>query len=125
MDEIKAAAKADLASEWSPAEWNTVMSQVGAAVRGAGEGEGRLTRPVLWPRWAAASALGAFLCLIVLGVLFKGPALRTQGPRGSQTTNASAASRQDKVSITMVSPETGLQVVWFLDRNFDWKGERE
>jgi hypothetical protein len=27
--------------------------------------------------------------------------------------------------MTMVSPETGLQVVWILDKNFDWKGDRQ
>ena len=30
---------------------------------------------------------------------------------------------QDIVSATCVSRETGLKIVWFFDRNFDWKGE--
>lgn len=30
---------------------------------------------------------------------------------------------QDVVSVKLVSPETGLQIVWFLDKNFEWKGE--
>jgi len=30
---------------------------------------------------------------------------------------------QDIVSATFVSQETGLKVVWFFDRNFNWKGE--
>jgi len=36
---------------------------------------------------------------------------------------APATGAQDVVSVTMVSQETGLQVVWFFNKNFDWKGE--
>lgn len=32
---------------------------------------------------------------------------------------------QDIVSATFVSHETGLKVVWFFDRKFDWKGEKK
>jgi hypothetical protein len=34
-----------------------------------------------------------------------------------------AAPVQDVVSAVFVSQETGLKIVWFFDRNFDWKGE--
>jgi anti-sigma factor RsiW len=121
MGEIRAAANAERAAEWSSGEWDTLMSRVNEAAKNARDIEGRARRPVLRPRWVAASALGAFLGLIVLSVLFNGPAPRTQRSRDG----AAVASRQDKVAITMVSPETGLQVVWFLDKNFDWKGDRE
>ena len=30
---------------------------------------------------------------------------------------------QDVVSVTLISQDTGLKVVWFLNRNFEWKGE--
>jgi hypothetical protein len=124
MDEIRAAAKAKRAAEWSAGEWDALMSRVNEAADEARAGEGRnAPGRVLWPRWAAASALGAFLCLIVLSVLFNGPAPRAQRPRNGD--GAAVASRQDKLAITLVSPETGLQVVWFLDRNFDWKGDQE
>jgi hypothetical protein len=123
MGEIRAAAKAERPAEWSAGEWDTVMSRVNEVAKEARAGEGQAPGRVLWPRWAAASALGAFLCLIVLSVLFNGPAPQTQRPRNGDA--AAVAARQDKVAITMVSPETGLQVVWFLDRNFDWKGDRE
>jgi len=99
---------------------------VNAAGKKARAGEGRAPRSVFWPRWAAASALGAFLGLVVLGVLFNGPARPTRrSPNGDGAAAAPGAARQDKVAITMVSPETGLQVVWFLDKNFDWKGDQE
>ena len=38
---------------------------------------------------------------------------------------ADAGRAQDVVSMTMVSQETGLQIVWFLDKNFDYEGEQE
>jgi len=31
----------------------------------------------------------------------------------------------DVVSVKMVSQETGLQVVWFFNKNFDWKGDKK
>lgn len=30
---------------------------------------------------------------------------------------------QDVVTVKLVSPDTGLQIVWVLNRNFEWKGE--
>ncbi len=38
---------------------------------------------------------------------------------------APAPPAQDIVSATFVSQETGLKIVWFFDRNFDWKGEKK
>jgi hypothetical protein len=31
---------------------------------------------------------------------------------------------QDVVSVTLVSQESGLQVTWFFDKNFEWKGDQ-
>ncbi|MBN2207326.1 MAG: zf-HC2 domain-containing protein [Candidatus Aminicenantes bacterium] len=36
---------------------------------------------------------------------------------------APPAPVQGVVSATFISQETGLKIVWFFDRNFDWKGE--
>jgi hypothetical protein len=36
-----------------------------------------------------------------------------------------SAESQDVVSVTLVSKETGLQIVWFLDKNFEWKGDQQ
>lgn len=44
-------------------------------------------------------------------------------PAGQALTKAAAA--QDIVTVKMVSQETGLQVVWFFNRNFDWKGDQK
>jgi len=44
-------------------------------------------------------------------------------PRPNEPAAAQKESSQDVVSVTLVSQETGLKVVWFLDKNFEWKGE--
>lgn len=36
-----------------------------------------------------------------------------------------AQERQDVLSVTMVSQETGLQVVWIFNKNFEWKGDQK
>jgi anti-sigma factor RsiW len=111
MSRLKAAAKAESVLDWSEGEWRALTDRF----RPAAPGEKRpsfLARP----RWAAASVLGAFLGLAVLTMLFKDGNL---GPR-----ETSAAGEPSVVSLTLVSQETGLQVVWFLDKNFEWKGDK-
>lgn len=126
MAEIKAEARARSVVEWGEVEWNTLMARVAAETRGAAKAPGRAGVRVLQIRWAAASVLGAFLCLVVLNMLFRGPALRPgRMPERGGNAVASKDSRQDQVAITMVSPDSGLQVVWILDKNFDWKGDQE
>ena len=39
--------------------------------------------------------------------------------------SAKSAAGQDVISVTMVSKETGLQVVWFFNKNFEWKGDQK
>jgi anti-sigma factor RsiW len=41
----------------------------------------------------------------------------------SREPQAKPAAGQDVLSVTMVSQETGLQVVWFFNKNFEWKGD--
>ena len=111
MSRLKAAAKAESVPDWSEGEWRALTDRF----RPAAPGEKRpafLARP----RWAAASVLGAFLGLTVLTMLFKDGNL---GPR-----KTSSADEPSVVSLTLVSQETGLQVVWFLDKNFEWKGDK-
>lgn len=126
LAEVKSAAKAEGAPEWGEGDWNALMARVTAEAKGAGERTGRVAVRAFRPRWAAASVLGAFLGLVVLGLLFRGPSPRPESEPGEGgMVIASENPQQDKVAITMVSPETGLQVVWFLDKNFDYKGEQK
>jgi len=46
------------------------------------------------------------------------PATRPKEPAAAQK-----EASQDVVSVTLVSQDTGLKIVWFLNRNFEWKGE--
>jgi hypothetical protein len=41
----------------------------------------------------------------------------------SAASPAKAAAGQDVITVKMVSRETGLQVVWFFNKDFEWKGE--
>jgi hypothetical protein len=108
---FKAAAKAESVPDWSEGEWRALAARFRPAVPTT-ERPGFLGRP----HWAAASVLGAFLGLAVLTMLFKDGNL---GPRKTAT-----AGEPSIVSLTLVSQETGLQVVWFLDKNFEWKGDK-
>lgn len=125
---IRAAAGEEGAAGWAEAEWRTLMARVGARARGEDADWSRGPVAALQPRWAAAAAVGVLLGLVIMGALIKGPSLRP-GPAGSQGLPALASGparpEQDKLSVTLVSPESGLQVVWILDKNFEWKGDRE
>jgi hypothetical protein len=99
---------------------------VAAEAKGTGKTPAGAGRRVPRPSWAAASVLGAVIGLAILSVHFRGPSPRPNAATATEgALIASENPRQDRISITMVSPETGLQVVWFLDKNFDYKGEQE
>ena len=123
---IKTAAKAAGVTEWSEGEWDALMARVTAEARGTGKARSGGGAPVVRPRWAAASVIGAFLCLVVLGLLFRGPSSRLQTMRAAgEKPVAAEAGEQDRLTMTLVSPESGLQVVWIFDKNFNWKGDQE
>ncbi len=111
LSRLKAAAKAESVPDWSEAEWRALAARFKPAAPPT-------KRPgfLAQPRWATASVLGAFLGLAVLTMLFKDGNL---GPL-----EISAEAEPSVVSLTLVSQETGLQVVWFLDKNFEWIGDK-
>lgn len=59
--------------------------------------------------------------LLAAGKTTPSPAPVERALTGAAATPPSPAPAQDVVSATFVSRETGLQIVWFFDRNFDWK----
>jgi len=123
---IKTAAKTAAVAEWSEGEWSALMARVAAEARGGREAPGGAGAPVIRPRWAAASVVGAFLCLIVLSMLFRGPSSRPETMKAAvEKPVAAEAGEQDRLTMTLVSPESGLQIVWIFDKNFDWKGDQE
>ncbi len=121
LAEIRAEAGREALPDWSAAEWRALMARATGGTReieaGRAGPEGRHLRP----RWAAAAAFGALIGLTALALLLRRPPTGEGGPMLA----GRAAGEQDVVSMTMVSQETGLQVVWFFDKNFDYKGERE
>lgn len=122
---IRDVAKAEGIAGWTEAEWKATMARVRAEANGSTPSSARAAGPAFAPRWAAASAVGIILGLIVMGVLFRGPAPRPDSAPGAGSASLAAGSgEQDRLTMTMVSPETGLQIVWILDKNFDWKGDR-
>jgi len=111
---VREAAAAEKVPGWSEAEWKALMVRATAA---------RVERPLptaaARPRWAlAAGTVG--IALVVVALLVTGIFRTSPAPKV-----ASAPAAQDVVSVTLVSPDTGLQVVWVFNKNFDLKGEFE
>jgi len=121
---LRTAAKSEDVPDWTEAEWRALMARAAGQAGPGRVGEEAPARPAIRARWAAASAAGALIGLAALALLFRGP---VPGPAGRAGANGPvlAAGGQDVLSMTMVSQETGLQIVWFLDKNFDYKGESE
>jgi len=115
LEAYRTAAKEEGGPDWTEGEWKALM------VRATGQGR---AVPRQLPRWAVASGMGALLGLVVLSVLFKTPGTRPERTTaGAAIPGEPAAPReQDVVSVTMVSQETGLQIVWFFDKTFDYEG---
>jgi len=122
---FKAAAMDENVPDWSAGEWKALMVQATGGTSRGGEKRRALDGHGLLPRWAAASALGALIGLAVLSALFRGPGPGPAERPGPPLALADAGRAQDVVSLTMVSQETGLQIVWFFDKNFDYEGEHE
>jgi len=122
---FKAAAKDESVPDWSEGEWKALMVRATGGTARDGDEKARRNGRALLPRWAAASALGALIGCVVLSVLFRGPGRGPAERPDPPLALADAGQAQDVVSMTVVSQETGLQIVWFLDKNFDYEGEHE
>jgi anti-sigma factor RsiW len=121
---IRTAAVAEGLACWTDSEWQTAVARVRAEANGTAPSPARVVGPAFAPRWAAASAIGVVLGLVIMGVLFRGPAPRPDTASGAGSASIAAGPReQDRLTMTLVSPETGLQIVWTFDKNFDWKGD--
>lgn len=131
LAQVKAAAGAELPPDWSNGQWQALMARVmGEATERRKEKAGRF-KSVPRARWAVASGAAAALVLAAVMLLHKDtsfrPGLAASAPGAGElgiTADPDPAA-QDVVSVTLVSQETGLQVVWFFNRNFEWKGDRE
>lgn len=121
LAELKAEAGREAVPDWGAGEWRALIDRVISQARGRGGEEAEPVWRLPRSRGAAAASLGALLGCAALALLVTRPPV----PREGAALAGRAADEQDVVSMTMVSRETGLQVVWFFDRNFDYKGDRE
>jgi anti-sigma factor RsiW len=128
---VRAAAQAEAAPDWSDGEWRAVVARAVKGGRGGRKKRAAVRGPILRPRWAVAAGAAAAL-VVAAGMLLwqntgirPGPAaaVRAAGERGLRLAEDPPA--QDVVSVTLVSQETGLQVVWFFHKDFEWKGDQE
>jgi hypothetical protein len=112
LGRVKAAAREERVGDWSDPEWKSLLARITAERM-----EKRRSVPGFRPRWAMASGVAGVILLAVLTLVFRNSIFRPEG--------TAPAPGPDVVSVTMVSQETGLQVVWFFNKNFEWKGEKK
>jgi hypothetical protein len=109
---VRAAAREERVEDWSESEWKGLMARITAEKTGK-----RSLALGIRPRWAVASGLAAVIVLAVLALVFRNSIFRPEG--------TAPAPGPEVVSVTMVSQETGLKVVWFFNKNFEWKGDKK
>lgn len=104
---------------WKPGEFEGLVAE--ATSRAAGTAAAERRRPFIFkPAPAAALVMSAVLLTLVLfDRTSRRPSPSVVGPSGE---SAEARPKQ-VISMVLVSPDSGLQVTWFLDSDFEWKGE--
>ena len=112
LGRVWAAAREERVGDWSDPEWKSLLARITAEKMAK-----RSPAPGFRPRWAMASGIAAIILLAVLTLVFRNSIFRPEG--------TAPAPGPEVISVTMVSQETGLQVVWFLNKNFEWKGDNK
>jgi hypothetical protein len=109
-------------AEWEERDWQKTIQ---AAV---GEGSPPRKHLELWPfrkGWAYAFMAGVMFLVMTLVVrppFVKHIGLSPRYPDAGEVevlSGSGSQMEQDMVSMTMVSKETGLQIVWIFNKNFD------
>ncbi len=115
--------------DWEETAWRVALDRATA-----GQSEGRRPAESLRPRWAWAYAAAIVVLLGAAAVVTKdffreaGPTLgaRVEPGRSGIPAPAGATARltaQNQLSVTLVSGESGLQVNWYFDKEFEWEEE--
>ena len=108
--------------EWQEKDWQRAVLTAGK------EGSSRRMPLELWPfprGWAYAFMAG--MMLLVTALVIRPPFVRHIGlePRYAEgagmemLSGSGIQTEQEVVSMTMISKETGLQIVWIFNKNFD------
>ncbi len=107
--------------DWTDTEWRQMLRALTAVDF---DRRPRFERLVRRPVFASGLALLIFAATLLW--LTKNPPLKL-GDRLPQARSQTAGERpkesgaQDVISMTLVSQETGLKIVWFFDNKFEWK----
>lgn len=130
LEAVKSEARADTAPAWDESNWAGLTRRIAAepAPRRLGPRLG----PLPIPSPALTAGVSAVALIAVLVFVFKGnvfrsgsePSIPARATAALGAPGAAASSAQDRLSVTLVSQETGLRVVWIFDKNFEWKGEQ-
>jgi hypothetical protein len=98
---------------WEEQEWRETIQSV------VNQGSKKRTSLVPWPfprAWAYALMVGVMLLLTALVVW---PPFVKQIGLAPIYKDVTEMEKQEVVSMTMVSKETGLKIVWFFNKNFN------
>jgi hypothetical protein len=98
---------------WEEQEWRDIVQNA------VNQGTKRKSVLVPWPfprGWAYALMAGVML--LIATFIVRPPFVEHNGLT-PKLGDEGEAKKQEVVSMTMVSKETGLKIVWFLDKNFD------
>ena len=98
---------------WEEQEWREMVQSV------VNQGSRKRTSLVPWPfprAWAYTLMAGVMLLLTILIVR---PSFVKQIGLTPKYVNVVGADKQEVISMTMVSKETGLKIVWFFNKNFN------
>lgn len=110
------------ALDWDSADWRRAL-RLALGSRG-----GRTPALHLWPfRRVWAYTLMAALAVGLSWFLIRPVSLENLAGRNALTIASSGTQppEQEVVSMTMVSQETGLKIVWFFDKNFDLEDNQQ
>jgi len=116
----KGLARTETTGDWTDAEWRGMLKTITAGK----------VKVRSWPRrlvQSPAFAFGVALLAFAAGMLLlnrPGPAPSGQQPvalGGPSAAGLKESAGQDVLSMTIVSQETGLKIVWFFNKNFEWK----
>ena len=127
VDAVRSEARGDEVPAWEDSAWAGLTGRL--AAEPAPKRFGPRLGPLPIPSPAVAASLSAAALIAVLVFVFRGDVFRSGGEspvpvRATAAMGAPGTAKQDRLSVTLVSQETGLQVVWIFDKNFEWKGEQ-
>jgi anti-sigma factor RsiW len=118
FETVKGLAGAEEVRDWDEAEWRRMLWRITAA-----SPEPRRNFFGLSPARALAVGLAFAAAVLGLNILTNRLAVGPP-PRPSLQADARAGAPgngQDVLTMTWVSPETGLKIVWFFNKNLTWE----